>query len=146
MENIMLHKPVTVLLVFIFSIHMKKYVNCSNCAFTLHIHITTIMCKPCVGAKLVLRFQALITHALLDRSIPFLCRKSACTCTGLLCRERISFISRFGAIVSHFVRGDIFLTHPVVHRVTIHLVAFLSCITAIVNSENYTKYFSICII
>ena len=30
MENIMLHKPVTVLLLlFIFFIHMKKYVNCS---------------------------------------------------------------------------------------------------------------------
>ena len=29
------------------------------------------MCKPCVGAKLVLRFQALIAHAFLDRSIPF---------------------------------------------------------------------------
>ena len=27
------------------------------------------MCKPCVGAKLVLCFQALITHAFLDRSI-----------------------------------------------------------------------------
>ena len=52
------------------------------------------MCKPCVGAKLVLRFQALIAHASLDRSIP------------------ISFISRFGAIVSHFVRGDIFFDSP----------------------------------
>ena len=30
------------------------------------------MCKPCVGAKLVLRFQALIAHAFLDRSIPYL--------------------------------------------------------------------------
>ena len=29
------------------------------------------MCKPCVGAKLVLRFHALIAHAFLDRSIPF---------------------------------------------------------------------------
>ena len=29
------------------------------------------MCKPCVGAKLVLRFQALIAHAFLNRSIPF---------------------------------------------------------------------------
>ena len=33
----MLHKPVTVLLLFIFVMHMKKYVNCSICAFTLHI-------------------------------------------------------------------------------------------------------------
>ena len=29
------------------------------------------MCKPCVGAKVVLRFQALIAHAFPDRSIPF---------------------------------------------------------------------------
>ena len=29
-----------------------------------------IMCKPCVGATLV-RFQALIAHAFLARSIPF---------------------------------------------------------------------------
>ena len=34
----MLHKPVSVLLLlFIFVIHMKKYVNCSICPFTLHI-------------------------------------------------------------------------------------------------------------
>ena len=68
------------------------------------------MCKPCVGAKLVLRFQALITHAFLDRSIPFLYHISACT-SGSICR--ILFISRFGAIVSHFVRGDILYNHPV---------------------------------
>ena len=38
MEKIMLQKPVTVLLLlFIIFIHMKKYVNCSICAFTLHI-------------------------------------------------------------------------------------------------------------
>ena len=39
MEKIMLHKPITVfLLLFIFFIHMKKYVNCSICAvFTWHI-------------------------------------------------------------------------------------------------------------
>ena len=38
MEKIMLQKPVTVLLLlFIFFIHMRKYVNCSICAFTLHI-------------------------------------------------------------------------------------------------------------
>ena len=30
------------------------------------------MCKPCVEAKLVLRFQARIAHAFLERSIPFL--------------------------------------------------------------------------
>ena len=37
-KKIMLHKPITVLLLlFIFFIHMKKYVNCSICAFTLHI-------------------------------------------------------------------------------------------------------------
>ena len=69
------------------------------------------MCKPCVGAKLVLRFQALIAHAFLNRSIPFLYHKSACT-SGSICRKRISFISRFGAIVSHFVRGNIFFYSP----------------------------------
>ena len=38
METIILHEPVTVLLLlFRFFIHMKKYVNCSICAFTLHI-------------------------------------------------------------------------------------------------------------
>ena len=37
-KQIMLHKPVTVLLLlFIFFIHMKKYVNCSVCAFTSFI-------------------------------------------------------------------------------------------------------------
>ena len=39
-KKIMLHKPVGVLLLpvlFIFFIHMKKYVNCSICPFTLHI-------------------------------------------------------------------------------------------------------------
>ena len=32
-----------------------------------------LKCKPCVGAKLVLRFRALITRTFLDRSILF-CR------------------------------------------------------------------------
>ena len=41
----------------------------------------------CVGAKLVLRFQALITCTFIDQSI--------------------------GAIVTYFVRGDICLAHPV---------------------------------
>ena len=37
-NKIMLHKPVSVLLLlFIFCIHMKKYVNCSICPLTLHI-------------------------------------------------------------------------------------------------------------
>ena len=62
----------------------------------------TLSC--CVGAKLVLPFQALITQTFLDRSILFLYRESACTS---------GFISRFGTIVSYFVRGDIFVTHPV---------------------------------
>ena len=66
------------------------------------------MCKPCVGAKLVLRVQALIAHAFLDRSIPFLFHKSACP-SGYIFRKRISFISRLCAIVSYFVRGDFFL-------------------------------------
>ena len=109
MEKIMLYKPVTVLsLLFIFFIHLKKYVNCSIRVYLTHNHLR---------ANLVLeqnyRFQALIVHALLDRSIPFLYQKSACT-SGSICRKRILFISRFGAIVSHFIRGDIFFTHPVV--------------------------------
>ena len=70
-----------------------------------------LMCKPCVGAKVVLRFQALITHAFLDRSITFLYHISACT-SGSICRKRILFISRLGVIVSHFVRGDIFFYSP----------------------------------
>ena len=70
-----------------------------------------LTCKPCVGAKLVLRFQALITHTFLDRSILFLYRESACT-LGSISRKWISFISRFGAIVSYFVRGDIFFDSP----------------------------------
>ena len=40
-KQIILHKskPVTILLLlFIFLIHMKKYMNCSICLFTLHIH------------------------------------------------------------------------------------------------------------
>ena len=69
------------------------------------------MCKPCVGAKVIIRFQALISHAFLNRSIPFLYHISACT-SGSICRKRILFISRFGAIVSHFVRGDIFFDSP----------------------------------
>ena len=69
------------------------------------------MCKPCVGAKVVLRFQALIAHSFLDRSITFLYHISACT-SGSICRKRISFISGFGVIVSHFVRGDIFFDSP----------------------------------
>ena len=48
MEIIMLHKPETVLLLlFIFLIHMNKYVNCSICAFTLHI--TTNMQTLCLS-------------------------------------------------------------------------------------------------
>ena len=70
-----------------------------------------LKCKPCVGAKLVLRFQALITHTFLDRSILFLYRESACT-SGSISRKRISFISRFGTIVSYFVTGDIFFDSP----------------------------------
>ena len=39
MEKIMLHKPVTVLLLlFIFFIHMKKYVTCSICVYLEHNH------------------------------------------------------------------------------------------------------------
>ena len=68
--------------------------------------------QTCVGAKLVLRFQALIAHAFLNRSILFLYHKSSST-SGSICRKRTSFISGFGAIVSHIVRGDIFFTHPV---------------------------------
>ena len=38
-KNIMLHIPVTVLLlVFIFFIHMTKYVNCSICVYLAHNH------------------------------------------------------------------------------------------------------------
>ena len=70
-----------------------------------------LKCKPCVGAKLVLPFQALITHTFLDRSILFLYRESACT-SGSISLKWISFISRFGAIVSYFVRGDIFFDSP----------------------------------
>ena len=70
-----------------------------------------LKCKPCVGAKFVLRFQALITHTFLDRSILFLYRESACT-SGSISRKWISFISRFGAIVSYFVRGDFFFYSP----------------------------------
>ena len=58
------------------------------------------MCKPCVGAKVVLRFQALIAHAV-----------------SKICQKLILFISGFGVIVSHFVRGDIFLTHPVLTNI-----------------------------
>ena len=37
-DIIMLYKPITVLLLlFIFFIHLKKYVNCSICTFTLYI-------------------------------------------------------------------------------------------------------------
>ena len=75
-----------------------------------------LMCKPCVGAKLVFRFQALTAHAFFDRSIPFLYHKSACT-SGPIRRKRISFISRFGAIVSHFVRGDIFFYSPCIYTI-----------------------------
>ena len=39
MEIIMLHKPVTVLLLlFIFFIHMTKYANCSICVYVAHNH------------------------------------------------------------------------------------------------------------
>ena len=54
-EIIMLHKPVTVLLLFIFFIHMKKYVNCSICVYVAHNHKCANLA---VGAKLVLRLQA----------------------------------------------------------------------------------------
>ena len=37
MEQIILYKFVIVLLLFIYCSFMKKYVNCSICAFTLHI-------------------------------------------------------------------------------------------------------------
>ena len=47
-----------------------------------------LKCKPCVRAKLVLRFQALITHTFLDRSILFLYRESACT-SGSISRKWI---------------------------------------------------------
>ena len=105
MEKLMLHKPVTVLLLlFISFIHMTKYVNCSVCVYLEH---QPLMRKPSVGAKLVLRFQALIAHVFLDRSIPFLYHRSACT-SGSIFRKIISFISRFGTIVSHF--------HPVESR------------------------------
>ena len=67
-----------------------------------------LKCKPCVGTKLVLRFQALITPTLLDRSILFLYRQSACT-SGSISRRRISFISRFGTIVSYFVKRGHFI-------------------------------------
>ena len=95
------------------------------CLHIFHIHISLkqwklisdntfhklLKCKPCVGVKLVLRFQALIPHTFLDRSILFLYHESACT-SGSIFRKWISFISRFGAIVSYFVRGDIFFDSP----------------------------------
>ena len=84
------------------------------------------MCKPCVGAKLVLRFQALIAHALFDRSILFLYHKSACR-SGSICRKRISFISRFGAIVSHFVRGDILFDSPCMWPGIVMANSYLAC-------------------
>ena len=52
--------------------------------------------------------EAFITHKFLDRAIPFLYHESACT-SGSKCLKRISFISRYGAIVSHFCqRGHLF--------------------------------------
>ena len=89
----MLHKPVTVLLLlFIFFIHMKKYVNCIICAFTLHIATNVqILC----WSKTSPLFSG-ARSSCISRSIN---TKSACT-SGSICRERISFISIFGAIVN----------------------------------------------
>ena len=88
------------LFVHIFHIHisLKQWNLISDNTFH-----KLLKCKPCVGAKLVFRFQALITHTFLDRSILFLYRESACT-SGSISRKWISF----GAVVSYFVRGNLF--------------------------------------
>ena len=83
------------------------FINTMETQIGQHISQATEM-QTCVGAKLVLRFQALITHTFIDRSILFLYRESACT-SGSISRKRISLISRFGTIVSYLVRGDIFV-------------------------------------
>ena len=44
------------------------------------------MCKSCVGAKLVIRFQAFIAPAFLNRSMPFLYHKLACI-SGSICQN-----------------------------------------------------------
>ena len=68
-------------------------------------HITTNVQTLCWS-----KTSPLIAHAFLDRSITFLYHISAST-SGSICRKRILLISRFGAIVSHFVRGDFFYSH-----------------------------------
>ena len=89
------------------------------------------MCKPCVGAKLILRFQALIAHAFFDRSIPVLYHKSACT-SGSICCKRISFISRFDG---HILSEETFLlTHPVVCEGT---SSYILC--AVVQVQNMVE-------
>ena len=105
MEKIKLHIPETVLLLLFIFVH--SYDEICELQYLCLLGTQPLMCKPCVGAKVVLRFQALIAHAFLYRSIPFLYHISSCT-SGSICRKRTLFISRFGAIVSHFVRGDIF--------------------------------------
>ena len=86
-----------------------------------HIHISSkqwnlisdntfhklLKCKHCVGAKLALRFQALITRTFLDRSILFLHRESACT-SGYISRKWISFIYWCNSVI-FCQRGHFFL-------------------------------------
>ena len=57
--------------------------------------------KPCVGAKLVLRFQALIAHA----------SRHFCTANRHVHQDQYPEHG-FGAIVSYFVGGDIFIDSP----------------------------------
>ena len=102
----MLHEPVAVLLLlFIFFIHMKKYVNCSICAFTLHIATNVpTLCWSKTSPSFSCAHSACIARSINT----ILYHKSACT-SGSICRKRISFISRFGAIVSHFFQRELFL-------------------------------------
>ena len=76
-----------------------------------HISQATEMQTLCCGAKLVLRFQALITHTFLDRSILFLYRESTCT-SGSISRKWISFYLKIWCNSVIFCQRGHFFTHP----------------------------------
>ena len=87
-----------------------------SCICTFTLHIATNVQTSCLS-KTSPSFSG--THSWsVSRSInTMFVPQSACTSESI-CRKRISFISRFGAIISHFVRGDILFDSPCIIKVS----------------------------
>ena len=108
MEKIMLHKPVTVLLLLFIFFHSYEEI----CELQ---YLYLLGTKPLYNVQTLYWSKTSPSFTCAHSSciyVPFLYHKSACT-SGSKCRKRIYLIARYCAIVSHFVRGTFPLPHSV---------------------------------